>query len=65
MRLLHYFSLAKFLMARWIIAQGHMSTWEFFTLLLHRDVQVGLELCPGREVVTEFGIRDVWTKLKA
>lgn len=42
-----------------------MSTWEFFTLLLHRDVQVGLELCPGREVVTEFGIRDVWTKLKA
>jgi hypothetical protein len=42
-----------------------MSTWGFFTLLLDSDVQVGLELCPGREAVTEFGIRDVWTNLKA
>ncbi|KAJ5697087.1 hypothetical protein N7536_007499 [Penicillium majusculum] len=25
----------------------------------------GLEICPGREVVTEFGIGDGWTKLKA
>ncbi|KAJ5823807.1 hypothetical protein N7447_006147 [Penicillium robsamsonii] len=30
-----------------------------------KDGQGGLEICPGREVVTEFGIGDEWTKVEA
>jgi isopenicillin N synthase-like dioxygenase len=30
-----------------------------------KDGQDGLEICPGREVVTEFGIGNEWTKIKA
>ncbi|KAJ5497653.1 Oxoglutarate/iron-dependent dioxygenase [Penicillium expansum] len=39
-----------------------LSCQKFLTA---RDGQNGLEICPGREVVTEFGIGDEWTKVKA
>jgi len=33
-------------------------------LLFQRPGQSGLEICPGREVFTEFGRGDVWTKVE-
>jgi len=38
--------------------------WDFITLLFQRAGQSGLEICPGREVSTEFGIGDTWTKVE-
>ncbi|KAK4561461.1 hypothetical protein LTR86_004779 [Recurvomyces mirabilis] len=35
----------------------------FLTLLFQRPGQSGLEICPGREVVTDFGHGDAWTKV--
>ncbi|PTU24611.1 hypothetical protein P175DRAFT_0528108 [Aspergillus ochraceoroseus IBT 24754] len=32
--------------------------WDLLTLLFQKAGQSGLEICPGREVVTEFGIGD-------
>lgn len=36
----------------------------FLTLLFQKEGQSGLEICPGREVVTEFGLGDTWTKVE-
>lgn len=44
---------------------GAHADWDFLTLLFQKEGQVGLEICPGRESVTEFGIGDRWTKLEA
>ena len=40
---------------------GAHADWDFLTLLFQRDGQSGLEICPGREAVTEFGAGDEWT----
>jgi len=42
---------------------GAHADWDFVTLLFQRKGQSGLEICPGREVVTTFGIGDEWTKV--
>ena len=52
-------------MAKCIIAQGHMPIGTFLTLLFQKEGQSGLDICPGREVVTEFGIGDECTKVEA
>lgn len=62
LRLLHYFSVdpAAPLPADYYRAGAH-ADWDLLTLLFQRPGQSGLEICPGREVVTEFGMGDTWT----
>lgn len=43
---------------------GPHADWDLLTLLYQRPGQSGLEICPGRESVTEFGIGDEWTKVE-
>lgn len=68
MRLLHYFALSEVsdgkVYHRVYHRAGAHADWDFLTLLFQRDGQDGLEICPGREVVTEFDIGDKWTKAK-
>ena len=42
---------------------GAHADWDLITLLFQRPGQSGLEICPGREVVTSFGMGDVWSKV--
>ncbi|EFX02175.1 oxoglutarate/iron-dependent oxygenase [Grosmannia clavigera kw1407] len=43
---------------------GAHADWGFLTLLFQRPGQGGLEICPGREAVTEFGLGDTWTRVE-
>lgn len=43
---------------------GAHADWDFLTLLFQRPGQSGLEICPGREALTKFGIGDTWTKVE-
>ena len=65
LRLLHYFALDPevYTPADYHRAGAHVD-WDFLTLLFQKRGQSGLEICPGREVSTEFGIGDVWTKVE-
>ncbi|KAJ5401143.1 Oxoglutarate/iron-dependent dioxygenase [Penicillium sp. CMV-2018d] len=65
MRLLHYFALSEVSDSKVYHRAGAHADWDFLTLLFQRDGQDGLEICPSRELVTEFGIGDEWTKVKA
>ncbi|CAI7668522.1 unnamed protein product [Penicillium viridicatum] len=65
MRLLHYFALSEVSDGKLYHRAGAHADWDFLTLLFHRDGQDGLEICPGRKLVTEFGTGDEWTKVKA
>lgn len=64
LRLLHYFEVDKSspVPENYYRAGAH-TDWDLITLLFQRSGQSGLEICPGREVVTGFGIGDVWTKV--
>lgn len=42
---------------------GAHADWDLVTLLFQRTGQSGLEICPGREAVTEFGLGDTWTRV--
>ncbi|OAA65690.1 oxoglutarate/iron-dependent oxygenase [Niveomyces insectorum RCEF 264] len=42
---------------------GAHADWGFLTLLFQRPGQSGLEICPGREAVTEFALNDTWTRV--
>jgi isopenicillin N synthase-like dioxygenase len=66
MRLLHYFALPppQESDGKTYHRAGAHADWDFLTLLFQRSGQSGLEICPGREVVTEFGIGDEWTKVE-
>ncbi|OCK75736.1 iron/ascorbate family oxidoreductase [Lepidopterella palustris CBS 459.81] len=64
LRLLHYFEVDK----KTPVPEGYFragahADWDFLTLLFQQPGQSGLEICPGREAVTSFGIGDVWTKV--
>lgn len=63
-RLLHYFALPQQPDGKVYHRAGAHADWDFLTLLFQRNGQSGLEICPGRESVTEFGIGDVWTKIE-
>lgn len=65
LRLLHYFALdpAQPVPNDYYRAGAH-ADWDFLTLLFQRPGQSGLEICPGREVFTAFGLGDVWTKVE-
>ncbi|RMY59259.1 hypothetical protein D0865_02163 [Hortaea werneckii] len=43
---------------------GAHADWDLLTLLFQRPGQSGLEICPGREAVTNFGIGDTWTRIE-
>lgn len=66
LRLLHYFAMEKPTTRTendGYHRAGAHADWDFVTLLFQRAGQSGLEICPGREVVTSFGIGDTWTKV--
>lgn len=65
MRLLHYFALPEKSDGNTYHRAGAHADWDFLTLLFQKDGQSGLEICPGREAVTEFGIGDEWTRVEA
>ncbi|KAB8238257.1 uncharacterized protein BDW43DRAFT_306941 [Aspergillus alliaceus] len=65
MRLLHYFALPETPDGNTYHRAGAHADWDFLTLLFQKDGQSGLEICPGREAVTEFGIGDEWTRVEA
>ncbi|KAJ5646384.1 hypothetical protein N7490_002756 [Penicillium lividum] len=65
MRLLHYFALPEESDGKVYHRAGAHADWDFLTLLFQKEGQSGLEICPGRESVTEFGIGDEWTKVEA
>ncbi|KAJ6028373.1 hypothetical protein N7540_003949 [Penicillium herquei] len=65
MRLLHYFALPEDSDGKVYHRAGAHADWDFLTLLFQKEGQSGLEICPGRESVTEFGIGDEWTKVEA
>lgn len=65
LRLLHYFPCdpEKTLKEDYHRAGPH-ADWDFITLLFQAEAGMsGLEICPGREAVTEFGIGDTWTEV--
>ncbi len=64
-RLLHYFAVDPSVpVPPGYYRAGEHTDWDFLTLLFQRSGQSGLEICPGREAVTEYGIGDVWTKVE-
>lgn len=65
LRALHYFELdPKEPVPEGYFRAGAHADWDFLTLLFQRPGQSGLEICPGREVYTEFGLGDEWTKVE-
>lgn len=63
LRLLHYFPTVESNDGQvWHRAGAH-ADWGLLTLLFQREGQPGLEICPGREAVTKFGLGDTWTKV--
>lgn len=65
MRLLHYMALSEMHGGRVYHRAGAHADWGFLTLLFQKEGQSGLEICPGREVVTELRIGNEWTKVEA
>lgn len=65
LRLIHYPAQEKSEPAKeGCFRAGPHADWDLLTLLYQRPGQSGLEICPGRESVTEFGIGDEWTKVE-
>lgn len=63
LRLLHYFETPKQNDGTTYHRAGAHADWDFLTLLFQRGEQSGLEICPGREVVTDWASGDAWTKV--
>jgi isopenicillin N synthase-like dioxygenase len=65
LRLLHYFAVDPTTpVPGGYYRAGAHTDWDFITLLFQKGGQSGLEICPGREVVTGFGMGDTWTKVE-
>ncbi|KAF2444155.1 Clavaminate synthase-like protein [Karstenula rhodostoma CBS 690.94] len=64
LRLLHYYETPKTNDGVIRHRAGAHADWGFLTLLFQRSGQSGLEICPGREVVTEHALGDEWTKVE-
>jgi len=64
LRLLHYYETPKANDGKVYHRAGAHADWGFLTLLFQREGQSGLEICPGREVVTEHALGDEWTKVE-
>ncbi|KAH6670288.1 hypothetical protein F5X68DRAFT_265042 [Plectosphaerella plurivora] len=63
LRLLHYYETPRTNDGKIYHRAGAHADWGFLTLLFQQTGQSGLEICPGREVVTEHALGDVWTKV--
>ncbi|TVY21741.1 UPF0676-like protein [Lachnellula arida] len=63
MRLLHYYATPETNDGTIHHRAGAHADWGFLTVLFQREGQSGLEICPGRDVVTEFALGDKWTKV--
>lgn len=63
MRLLHYYATPEATDGRVYHRAGAHADWGLLTLLFQREGQSGLEICPGREAVTEFAVGDAWTRV--
>lgn len=64
LRLIHYHAQDKNEPAREnFYRAGAHCDWDLLTLVFQRPGQSGLEICPGRESVTNFAIGDEWTKV--
>jgi isopenicillin N synthase-like dioxygenase len=64
LRLLHYYETPKTNDGIIRHRAGAHVDWGFLTLLFQRSGQSGLEICPGREVVTEHALGNEWTKVE-
>jgi isopenicillin N synthase-like dioxygenase len=64
MRLLHYYETPQIKDGTLYHRAGAHTDWGLLTLLFQQKGQEGLEICPGRESVTEFGRGDTWTKVQ-
>ncbi|KAK6543081.1 hypothetical protein TWF694_007004 [Orbilia ellipsospora] len=65
LRLLHYHETENRAIPDGHIRAGAHTDYDFLTLLFQRTGEDGLEVCPGRECYTSFGMSDVWTPVKA
>ncbi|KAH7122044.1 hypothetical protein B0J13DRAFT_612294 [Dactylonectria estremocensis] len=63
LRLIHYFETPKARDGQVYHRAGAHADWDLLTLLFQRGDQCGLEICPGREVVTDWASGDAWTKV--
>ena len=63
LRLLHYFETPKATNGEVYHRAGAHCDWGFLTLLFQKEGESGLEICPGREVVTEYASGGSWTKV--
>lgn len=64
LRLLHYYETPKVNDGKVYHRAGAHVDWGFLTLLFQRTGQSGLEICPGREAVTQHALGDEWTKVE-
>lgn len=65
LRALHYFEVDSTVPTpEGYYRAGEHADWDFVTLLFQRPGQSGLEICPGREVFTEYGVGDEWTRVE-
>lgn len=65
LRLLHYFEAPRVNDGKIYHRAGAHADWGFLTLLFQREGQSGLEICPGREVVTEWAAGgEAWTRVE-
>lgn len=64
-RLLHYHDITgtQYPASYW--RAGAHTDFDSLTMLFQRTGEDGLEICPGREAHTSFGIGDHWTPVKA
>ncbi|KAF3200689.1 hypothetical protein TWF106_003185 [Orbilia oligospora] len=65
LRLLHYHESETRAIPDGHIRAGAHTDYDFLTLLFQRTGEDGLEVCPGRECYTSFGMSDIWTPVKA
>lgn len=65
LRLLHYYDLTGTQLPSNYWRAGAHTDYDCLTLLFQRTGEDGLEVCPGREVHTSFGMGDQWTPVKA
>ncbi|KAK6505126.1 hypothetical protein TWF481_007048 [Arthrobotrys musiformis] len=65
LRLLHYHESETRSIPDGHIRAGAHTDYDFLTLLFQRTGEDGLEVCPGRDCYTSFGMGDVWTPVKA
>lgn len=65
LRLLHYHSVEGKEFGNNFWRAGSHADFDVLTMLFQRDGEGGLEVCPGREVVGDFGHGNTWTNVEA